>query len=894
MTGGVRGVAGVDFFISHVGRDRAWAEWVGWHLEAAEYTVELDCWDWAAGENFISRMQSAVDVADRTVALCSPAYFEQWRYTTDEWTSALVKDDKGKQRLVPVQIEPCEMPSLLRPLLHVELFGVDEAEAVRRLIAAARGPARPDGQPGFPGRGRSRARTGQEPAGPRLPGVLPPVWNVGPRNPGFVGRDDTLVQLRERLQSGGPAVVQALHGMGGVGKTQVTIEYAYRYAGAYDVVWWVSVSAGETDLIGEQYAALAVELDLTPPQADTASAVNALRAYLRGHGRWLLLLDNAESPRDLRDWLPAGPGHVLITSRNPGWDELAARVEVDVLPRPKSVELIRVSRPGASEAEADRLAEALGDLPLALAQAARFLAETGMPVDDYLVLFGTQTEELLDQYPPESHPLSFVAAIRITTDRLAELDPAALALARISAFLAPEPIPAGTLTRRIAATGHSRPPELEALAVAVASPVAALRSLARVGSFGLAAVIDSGLQLHRLTQAVLRDQLTADATTAYRAYTQALLVAADPGDEWNNPACWPGWAGFLPHLLATDPANNSSPDLRDLACRAVLYLYSRGESGPAREFAELLHQQWRDQLGPDDQHTLRSAYTLVRLLVVAGPSSQAHRLAEDTLAGCRKVFGDDHPETLFAAHILAICLHHRGAFEQARQLNVDTLARRRRVLGDDHIDCERTTQNLASNLRELGEVETARQLRADGLAYRRRVFGDEHPTTVFTTNELGRDLYALGQLDAARQLHEDTLVQARRLFGEDHIWALSCAKNLADDLRSLGEFAAARQLGADTLARARQVLGEESHFTIDTANGLAAALRALGELAAARQLSEDTLAQARRVFGDDHPRARTAADNLAAAQRLLGEAEQTPQSTSDPTDSPHHEHRRPT
>jgi NB-ARC domain-containing protein len=128
--------------------------------------------------------------------------------------------------------------------------------------------------------------------------VLPPVWNVSPRNPRFVGRDATLVHLRERLQSGRAAVAQALHGMGGVGKTQVAIEYAYRYAGAYDVVWWVS--AAKTGLIGEQYTALAVELGLIPPRADTASAIGALRAYLRGHSRWLLLLDSAESPRELR------------------------------------------------------------------------------------------------------------------------------------------------------------------------------------------------------------------------------------------------------------------------------------------------------------------------------------------------------------------------------------------------------------------------------------------------------------------------------------------------------------------------------------------------------------------------------------------------------------------
>ena len=875
MIGGVQGgqggqgVAGVDFFISHAGRDQAWAEWVAWHLVEAGYTVELDFWDWAVGENFVTRMRGAVDAANRVVALFSSAYFEDLRYTTDEWTSALLKNDEGRHRLVPVQVEPCTVPQLLRPLTCVELFDVDEGEAARRLSAAARGPARPDGKPVFPGSGRAAALTSRGEVGPRKPGVLPAVWNVGPRNPGFVGRDATLVHLRERLRSGGTAVVQVLHGVGGVGKTQVAIEYAHRYAGAYEVVWWVR--AEEAGLIGEQFAALAVELGLTPPHADKASAVGAVRAYLRGQGRWLLLLDNAESPGDLRAWLSAGSGHTLITSRNPGWGELAARVEVDVLPRPESVELIHVSRPGAGEVEADHLAEALGDLPLALAQAAEFLAETGMSVDNYLELLETRAGELLDQSAPLSHTHSLAAVIRVATDRLAKVDQVALALVRIAAFLAPEPIPADVLIRPIAATGHSRLPELEALTAAVVSPVAAHRSLGRLSSYGLARV-DRGLQLHRLTQAVLRDQLPADSAAAYRAYAEALLVEADPGDGW-DPARWLGWARILPHLLAADPATSLSSDLRELACRAAWHLHSRGDIRPARDLAEHLHRQWRKQLGSDHRHTLRSAYTHVGILVDVGPYSQARQLGEDTFARCQRVLGDDDPETLHAAHHLATCLYCVGAFEQARQLSVDTLARRRRVLGDDHIDVQRSASRLATNLRELGEVEAARQLHEDVLAHRQRLLGNDHPATINTADRLGCDLHALRQVDAARRLHEDSLIRARRVLGEDHLCTMNCANNLVTDVYALGEFEAARQLSEDTLARARRVLGNESHVTIDVANNFAAALHALGEFEAAWQLSEDTLARAGRVFGDSHPRTLKAADNLAAALRLCREAE---------------------
>ncbi|MBV9142607.1 MAG: tetratricopeptide repeat protein [Pseudonocardiales bacterium] len=711
-----------------------------------------------------------------------------------------------------------------------------------------------------PDPGGARAVTERGQVRLRLPGV----WNVGPRNPGFVGRDATLEHLRERLRSGGTAVVQALHGMGGVGKTQVAVEYVHRYAADYDVVWWVS--AEETGLIGEQYAALAAELGLIPPMADTLNAVGALRRYLRGQSRWLLVLDNAESPADLRAWLPTGPGHTLITSRNPSWGELAARIEIDVLSRRESLELIHLCWPGAGAAEASQLAEALGDLPLALAQAARFLAETGMPVEHYLNLLETRAEELLDQSPPESHPHSFTAAVRLATDQLAQTDPVALALLRIGAFLAPEPIPADLVTRPVAVADGDLPPELATLTAAVASPVAAHRSLARIGSYGLART-DQGLQLHRLTQAVLREQLTDAHAAAYRRYAQALLVAADPGDE-QDPACWSGWARILPHLLATDPATSPSPDLRDLVCRATWYLYQRGDARLANSLAEHLHRQWSTRLGPDDRHTLRAAHVLALFLSTVGPYCQARRFATDTLARCRRVFGDDDPDTLLAAHHLALCLYVMGAFEESRQLSADTLTRRRRVLGDDHIDVHRTVQTLAHNLRELGDVEVARQLHENCLAYARRAFGDEHPDAFYAANDLGRDLHALGQIDAARQLHESTLARARHILGEDHYWVMASVNNLARDLLALGEVEIAWRLSEDTFARARRRLGEGNYFTMEVGNTLAAALCAVGVIEAAQQLSEDTLARARRVFGADHPHTRTAAANLATALRL--------------------------
>jgi hypothetical protein len=186
-----------------------------------------------------------------------------------------------------------------------------------------------------------------------------------------------LVAVRERLLAGDKTVVQALRGMSGVGKTQLAAEYAHRFAGAYDLAWWVNSEQG--GLIGDQFAALGAELECVEAGARTAAVRAAVLAELRDRGRWLLVFDNAEDPADVTPWLPGGGGHVLITSLERSWAEIAASVQVDVLARAESVALLQSRVAGLGAANADRLAAELGGLPLALTQAAGFMAETGCP-----------------------------------------------------------------------------------------------------------------------------------------------------------------------------------------------------------------------------------------------------------------------------------------------------------------------------------------------------------------------------------------------------------------------------------------------------------------------------------------------------------------------------------
>ncbi|WP_222272971.1 FxSxx-COOH system tetratricopeptide repeat protein [Modestobacter marinus] len=846
---------GTDFFISHAGRDTGWAEWLAWQLQEAGWTVELDVWDWAPGQDFVARMSAALERADRLLAVCTEAYFAS-AFGGAELRAAFATPAAAEGRIVPVLVEPVTLPRLYAPLIYLDLTGLDEAAAAARLRGRLAG-GRPTGPPPFPRAGPASTDK------PRFAGALPEVWRVPPRNPCFTGRDGMLTELRRRLGAGeGTLVVQALYGLGGVGKTQLAMEYAHRFAADYNLVWWID--AEQPVLIPEQLAALAARLDISPGPT-VADTVDRLLAELRHRDRWLLLFDNAERPGDVADYRPGGAGHVLITSRSPGWGALGGRLEVNVLTRTETIALLRSRIPALDEELADALAAELGDLPLAAAQAAGYLEQTDLPAADYLRRFRAHRAILLARGDVVGYHGRIDTAWALSLERLRDQDPAAVQLLELAAFLAPEPIP----LRLFADHADLLDEPLHATAV---DPDALTDSVGVLVGYSLARRSADGFQLHRLVQAVIRHQLPPDRQQATAARVLALLAAASPGDP-EDPAGWAAYAQLAPHVLATAPLGDHSPTGRRLLLDTIRYLQVHGDVHASRAVSEQLVDRWRSILGPDHPDTLTVASRLVFALIFMAEAQLARGLGQDTLQRCRRILGLDHPTTLWAATGLTLTLLQRGEAEAARALGQDTLRRGRREFGLDHASTLWAATALTTALAQLGEVEPARALGEDTLERLRRVFGPDHATSLSAAAALTLALVQLGEAEPARALGEDTLQRCRRVFGPDRPITLWAATSLTLALVQLGEAEPARTLGEDTLQRCRRVLGPDHPITLWAATSLTLALVHLGEAEPARTLGEDTLQRCRQVLGPDHLVTLWADSALTHALVRLGEAE---------------------
>lgn len=836
-----------DLFLSYVAENRMWADWIESVLTRAGFRVVPR--DASADPGPEPPARPTPETAARTVVLLSSAYLKSQR-AVGLWDRAVAEDPGGgRRRLLPLRISDVRLSAPYIDRNPVDLFRLDEVHATTALMRAVDRPV--------------QLGDGVAP-GPRFPGTVPRIWNAPPRNPGFTGRSLVLERMRDQL-GGGMAVVlpqpQTLYGLGGVGKTQVALEYVHRFMADYDLVWWIS--SEQTDDVIAGLAELAVRLGAQGGDDMAAASKEAVDLLRRGvpSDRWLLVFDNADDPERLRRYFPqGGSGHILVTSRNQAWSQHGDALPVDVFLREESVEHLQRRAPGLSERDAAQVATAVGDLPLAVEQAAAWIAETATPIDTYLEQLARQAPEVLALNQPAGYPQPVAATWNISIERLEERSPAAVRLLQLCAFFAPEPISANLLYSK---------EMIEALKPYDASLQEKLvlgRVIREIGRFALAKVdqVSNSIQVHRLVQAVIRAQLSEEEQAEARHVVHRILAGARPDDTEpiDNPDTWPRFAAIWPHLGPSDARNCRDHETRRLLIDRVRYLWKRGDIRTAATLGDELRETWLEMLGERDIQYLYLCFHLSNILRTRGRYVEAKELDEFTLRTQREVLGPEHPHTYMTTSSLAIDLGLLGDYGRAIELATEAHDGFNQIFHERHARTLAAANNLALNLRSVGQYARAREIDQDCYDLRSEVLGQEHPHSLSSALNLARDLREVGRYEDSVGLLSRTYESLKATLGRTYPTTLSAAKSLAVSLRRAGQLEDARRLTVATRARYRAKYTAANPESLACDLNMAADLFAAGEAAEARTTAQEVVDQYMKVPGERHPYTLAAQNNL--------------------------------
>ncbi|KPI18653.1 TIR protein [Actinobacteria bacterium OK074] len=881
--------------ISFAGFDRAWATWIGHRLERRGHRVVQQRWDAPADTPLQEALRDLLLAPGPVLLLLSDQYLRLGTRTLDEWSTALREVVAPNAERVAAVTVTSSVPSATATLLDaVALHEAGAEEAERRLLDRLDLPADPVPD-----------SVGDSRPDPPFPVHTLRVWGRVPeRNDRFTGRLPLLNTAYEALQSEGTVT---LYGMPGVGKTQLAAEYAHRFAAGYHVVWWVN--AATRAAFRQGLAELAPELGLTTG-ADYGGRLRAVDDALRRgdpYPRWLLILDGADEPDQIRDLIPTGPGQVLITSCAPEWgDHDSTLVPVRAYDRYESVAFIRRRAPLLTEQDAHLLAEALEDMPLLLDQTAGWLDESGMPVTEYVELLTRGSGRQTAAGTVVGFPPAFRAAWSVLLDRFRADSPDSLQLLRLCTCFAPDAVPV-RLLRGTPVDGP--PPDVARL---FGDSVLWDRAVEQLRKHSFIRVEHQGpdgsnefLSLHRTVHQLVRDDMPEEARREYTEVARRALVAADPAAPADASA-WPRYAEIIPHLEYAEVLASDDSDVRTLILRCLRYLDLSGEYGTGLWFAERTLTAWQRLEGEHPRFLwefgrhygnllravgdFRASEAVSRAAVedhrAAGPErvpeylralsglgadlralgryEEALALSEEVCDGYRETEGDMAVNTLAADNNKAVSLRLLGRYKEALDVDMRTLHGRRETLGSGDVWTLYSETFSAVDLRLLGRYQEAEQFQQTSVGRHREVLGNNHFQTLFAEYNLALCQYRRGNQEAAGTGLADVLDRGQRILGDDHLYTLIFTVARSVYVRRFGDIDQARQLSESVMTGYERLLGRRHPFAAGARTNHALVLGAVGEVRQGHALAERALADMVRAVGPDHPWTLGCAVNAAA------------------------------
>ena len=738
-------------------------------------------------------------------------------------------------------------------------------------------------------------------------------WNVPhPRNPSFTGREAEIAGLRERLaRKRKTALAQAISGLGGIGKTQTAVEYAYRYRDEYKAVLWLNAESPLSLKTG--CGEIARQMPLPHDEKDLDQAAAVVKYWLGTHPDWLLILDNADDPAVLEPFLPTDhEGHILITSRAQEFQHLGIfdPVELGELPIEDATAFLlrRCGREGAHEAErgaARELAGELDGLPLALEQAAAYIVATRATFQRYLESYRTGGLARLEARRPAlgRYPKSVATTWAANFEAVQADSEAAADVLRLSAFLAPDAIPFELLTRGVSQLG----PALEA-ALSSADPLVVRDVLLALDRFSLVRVDGERetFGIHRIVQEVLKHAM-ADALRrlwaerAVRAVNQAF-----PAVEYAN---WPLCDRLLPQALAVVPwierDRMEFAEAGRLLNATASYLHERGQYADAEPLYKQAMEIRRTALGERHPSYATSLNNLAVLYRAMGRHADAEPLYKQAMEIRRTALGERHPDYANSLNNLAVLYDAMGRHADAEPLYKEAMEIYRTALGERHPDIATSLNNLAGLYYAMGRHADAEPLYKQAMEIRRTALGERHPDYATSLNNLAVSschrrrasasrrwrfiarrwasasvlrhlaeqpggLYAMGRHAEAEPLYEQAIEVRRTALGERHPDYATSLDSLAELYRAMGHHAEAEPLYKQAMEIRRTALGERHPDIATSLNNLAGLYGAMGRHAEAEPLYEQAMEIRRTALGERHPDYAASLNNLAGLYDSMG------------------------
>jgi tetratricopeptide (TPR) repeat protein len=591
-------------------------------------------------------------------------------------------------------------------------------------------------------------------------------------------------------------------------------------------------------------------------------------------------------------------------------------VPMDVFTRQESKDFLakRVTK-GLSDKDAGRLAQELGDLPLALEQAGAMLSETGMPIDEYLLLLNEHVTTIMSEGKSPDYPMSMTAAWKMSVQALENQLPQAQELLRGCAFFGPEPIPSDVFRQGARATDSP-------LGSLIKDPIQLSRAIRELGRFALVTIDGRSVSVHRLIQALLRDGLTLEEQESYRRDVHLIMAAAAPSTP-DEVGSWPRYSELLPHVIydSAEIAKSAEPAVRDLAANMLRYLYQSGDYTTCLTLAERFIDQWTVDSGADSFDVLRAHRHLGNALRLLGRYPDSYSLTERTLAKSSAALGDSHSLTLYLRNSFGADLRARGDFRAARVLDEETRSLLEGQFGPGHprvlrllsslaldhglnseygrakdlyqdvfplmmssvgaattdVDVLGAWNGIAWSLRLLGDYQAARDVIQDARDFAQDKLGAEHIQTLRSTNGYTIVCRKFPDLrEEALEIARSSFALSTRLFGENHPDTLAIAISLANMLRASSDVyhAEALELAEATVHRYPQAYGPEHPYNYGCLGNLALLKRITGDAAEARRLNSDALYGLEKGLTRDHHYTLTVATNLASDLAALGQKDE--------------------